>query len=250
MSEPPTKSRPGGSTAPRRPFQFSLRTLFLGMLTLCVVLGIGYTTAAIEGYVEAGILAGSIAAVIAAIIWTAVLTRSWTHTLVRSLYLLVIGLLVVALLPPMNMVRSGRKVSCPSNLRQVTTALLLYERNHGQLPPAYTIDAQGNRLHSWRTLILPYLEFGHVYDLADLSQPWDAAVNQQVRNLDMYIYQCAAHPQAGKNPSFTSYVAVVGPETDVAGRNWSAAERGGRRFGQHALDRRICRQRYRLGRAA
>ena len=45
---------------------------------------------------------------------------------------------------------------CVNNLKQIALALHNYEEVYKVLPPAYTVDAQGRPLHSWRTLILPY----------------------------------------------------------------------------------------------
>ena len=45
-----------------------------------------------------------------------------------------------------------------SNLKQIGLALLNYEQTNGRLPPAAVADKQGKAMHSWRTLILPYLE--------------------------------------------------------------------------------------------
>ena len=51
-----------------------------------------------------------------------------------------------------------RCAQCVDNLKQIALALNNYEQEYNALPPAYTVDADGRPLHSWRTLILPYLE--------------------------------------------------------------------------------------------
>ena len=65
----------------------------------------------------------------------------------------------------------------PNNLKQIALALLNYEQAHHALPPAYTVDAQGRPLHSWRTLILPYLDQESLYQTIDLSKPWNDPAN-------------------------------------------------------------------------
>ena len=45
---------------------------------------------------------------------------------------------------------------CRNKMQQIGIALQKYHDQHGSFPPAYTVDADGNPLHSWRTLILPY----------------------------------------------------------------------------------------------
>src|SRR4029450_11476448 len=82
----------------------------------------------------------------------------------------VIGVLIGLLLP--NMRRSGvsaaRRMSCQNHLKQIAIALLNYQDVYHSLPPAYTVDASGKPLHSWRTLILPYLEPRALYEKIDL----------------------------------------------------------------------------------
>ena len=48
-----------------------------------------------------------------------------------------------------------QRLQCQSNLTQVMNAVVAYHGEHGVFPPAYTVDAAGKRLHSWRVLILP-----------------------------------------------------------------------------------------------
>jgi hypothetical protein len=93
--------------------------------------------------------------------------------------------LLLALLGPLNR-GSGRgaaqRIQCVNNLKQIGLALHNYEQDHGTLPPAFTVDAKGRPLHSWRTLILPYMEYGRLYERIDLSRPWDDPANAQALN--------------------------------------------------------------------
>jgi len=97
---------------------------------------------------------------------------------------------------------------CDSNLQQIATALSLYESDYGSLPPAYTTNENGERLHSWRTLILPYLEDESLYESIDLDAPWDSEENALVHSLPLDIYQCPADSTG--SPTDTSYVMIVG----------------------------------------
>ena len=50
-------------------------------------------------------------------------------------------------------------------------AVANYHGTYGCFPPAYIPDARGRPMHSWRVLILPFLErLGHV------DRPWDFRV--------------------------------------------------------------------------
>jgi len=73
----------------------------------------------------------------------------------------------------------ARRSQCKNNLKQIGLALHNYVDHHGVLPPAYTVDANGKRLHSWRTLILPYLDQAELFNRIDLSKPWDDPVNEK-----------------------------------------------------------------------
>jgi prepilin-type processing-associated H-X9-DG protein len=76
------------------------------------------------------------------------------------------------------------------------------------LPPAYTVDAAGKPLHSWRTLILPYIEKKKLYDEIDLSKPWDNPVNRAAYETNLSFYHC---PSGNAGKSQTTYLAVVAP---------------------------------------
>ena len=88
------------------------------------------------------------------------------------------GILLALLLPAVQAAReASRRMECSNNLKQISLAMHSYHDVYGSLPPAYTIDEEGRRLHSWRTLLLPYLEAGQIYEQLDLSQPWDSLDN-------------------------------------------------------------------------
>ena len=55
------------------------------------------------------------------------------------------------------------------------------EANGGAYPAAYTVDAEGKPLHSWRVLILPYLGDAEsaLYEQIRLDEPWDSEWNSQ-----------------------------------------------------------------------
>ena len=77
------------------------------------------------------------------------------------------------------------------------------------LPPAYTVDANGKPLHSWRTLILPFLEQQALYETIDLTKPWDDPVNATGAQLSpLWIYHC---PSDGGPQNRTTYLANVAP---------------------------------------
>ena len=126
------------------------------------------------------------------------------------LVVVVIGLVVAFLLPMKRTAReAARRNSCMNNLKNITLALYAYADENGTLPPAYTVDDQGNRLHSWRTLILPYMGYASLYNTIDLTKPWDDLVNAKARESIVEAHQCPSSTATG---NLTNYLAVVGPD--------------------------------------
>lgn len=53
----------------------------------------------------------------------------------------------------------ANQLHCANQVQQIGLAIFNYAQVYRCLPPAYTTDRSGRRLHSWRTLILPYLVY-------------------------------------------------------------------------------------------
>jgi hypothetical protein len=90
-------------------------------------------------------------------------------------------------------------------------AVATYHDFYGSFPPAYIADAQSKPMHSWRVLILPFLEQQELYDQYDFSEPWDGPNNRKLLSQRPSIY--AFHDSESKQGTATNYVAVVGNET-------------------------------------
>jgi prepilin-type processing-associated H-X9-DG protein len=105
---------------------------------------------------------------------------------------------------------AARRSACKNNLKQIGLALHNYHDDYDAFPPAYTVDADGNRLHSWRTLILPYLDQKPLYERIDLSKPWDDPANEEALKTRIDPYCC---PNAESPENHTSYLAVVSPNS-------------------------------------
>ena len=118
-----------------------------------------------------------------------------------------IGVLLALLLPATRRARpAAYRMQCSNNLKQIGLALLSYESTYRRLPPAYTVDSNGNRLHSWRTLILPYLEQNDLYSRVDFSKPWDDPANEAVCRELLPVYRC---PSNSTQRGQTTYMVVV-----------------------------------------
>jgi type II secretory pathway pseudopilin PulG len=134
----------------------------------------------------------------------------WRPTLLGCLAVIgIVGVVVALLLPNVRRSReSVRHMQCSNNLKQIAVALHSYHDAYGVLPPAHTVDADGKPLHSWRTLILPFMGYEPIYDKIDLSKPWDDPANKEVFDLSVPGYSC---PSATSTPIETTYMAVAVP---------------------------------------
>lgn len=107
-----------------------------------------------------------------------------------------------------------RRWACKNNLRQIGLALYTYHEVYDTFPPAYVADENGRPMHSWRVLILPYIEEESLYEKYDFNEPWDGPHNSRLLTRMPFLYEC---PSAIRNrkeaSSYTSYLAVVGPRT-------------------------------------
>jgi len=118
------------------------------------------------------------------------------------------------LLPVVQAAReTARRANCTSNMKQLAIALQNYHAANGSFPPAYTVDANGQPMHSWRALLLPYLEDARSAALAQqykFDEPWNGPNNSRLATQMPDEFHC---PSSNSPAGETSYLAVVGPET-------------------------------------
>ncbi len=110
---------------------------------------------------------------------------------------------------------AARRVSCSGHLCQLAVALRSYHDVYGTLPPAVVCDAQGRPQHSWRVLLLPYLDAGDVYADYRFDEPWDGPHNRRLAARMPAVYRCPGAPD--RRGPWTNFVVVVGPETPFPG---------------------------------
>lgn len=127
------------------------------------------------------------------------------------LFILCAGVLAGLLLPAVQSAReAARRMQCQNNMKQIALALHNYESAYKSFPPAYTVDAAGNKLHSWRTLILPFIDqqTNSIYKQIDLTKPWDDPANSRFLDVDLPVFKC---PSSITPQGSTTYVVVVDP---------------------------------------
>jgi prepilin-type processing-associated H-X9-DG protein len=131
----------------------------------------------------------------------------------------ILGLLVFMFLP---IGRGGareaaRRMQCSNHLKQIGLALQNYHDTFQSLPPAYIADADGKPMHSWRVLILPFLEANNPQQMAlakkyDFNEPWNGPNNSKLHKEVMDVFRCPSRPGKQSNTE-TSYVVVRGTQT-------------------------------------
>jgi hypothetical protein len=124
-----------------------------------------------------------------------------------------IGLIILVLSQEWGSREAAWKVQCRNNLRQIALAMANYNDTYHCYPPAYVADGAGRPMHSWRVLLLPFLEFPEIYKDYRFDEPWDGPHNRLLPNFVSQIYQCPADKNRSKDSAETDYVVVVGPNT-------------------------------------
>lgn len=146
--------------------------------------------------------------------------------------IIIIGMLIGLLFPPFISGRTPEECRdmCVSRLKQLALALHAYHEDFGSFPPAYIADADGKPSHSWRSLVLPYIDGGpgkgDVYteleEKYSFDGLWNSPGNSKLsfdgrihRHFCGSAYCCPDDPSRWDSPveaDAASYFAVVGPQ--------------------------------------
>ena len=74
--------------------------------------------------------------------------------------------------------RASRRMQSMSNAKQIALAVQHREDAKGHLPPGMLTAADGQALHGWQTLLLPYFEQASLFHSINLKTPWTAEENK------------------------------------------------------------------------
>jgi prepilin-type processing-associated H-X9-DG protein len=137
-------------------------------------------------------------------------------TLTRGIvyvFLLNFFVIIPLLLPAISPAREApRGALCTKNLNQIGFALRNYHDAKGHFPPLNVNDKDGNPLLSWRIEILPFMDYGNLYNSLRKDEPWNSPHNAKLLSRVLPEYKCPSDIHDRYNFS-TSYVAVIGPGT-------------------------------------
>ena len=126
-------------------------------------------------------------------------------TLIELLVVIaIIGVLVALLLPAIQAAReAARRTQCQSNTKQLALAVHSYHDIRQHLPPLYTPAANapftvafGLETHSWRTLILKYIEENSLANEINLSASAVDPSNQAAVNRSVALFNCPSTPRS------------------------------------------------------
>ncbi len=90
-------------------------------------------------------------------------------------------------------------------------AVANYHETYKCYPPPFIADADGKPLHSWRILVLPFLERNDLYKQYRFDEPWDGPSNRKIADQMPSIY--ALHGIEKPGNITTNYLRVVGDQT-------------------------------------
>ena len=134
--------------------------------------------------------------------------------LVELVVVIAILFILVAMLIPMvgrgGSREAARRIHCLNTMRQIALAAHNYESDNGHFPPAYIADEHGKPMHSWRVLLLPYLEHQALYDSYLMDEPWDGPNNSKLHEEIVSLYRC---PSSSSGETCTDYVLITGEGT-------------------------------------
>ncbi|MCC9609735.1 DUF1559 domain-containing protein [Blastopirellula sp. JC732] len=120
------------------------------------------------------------------------------------------GVLVALLLPAIAAARhTAQQAVVSNNMKQIGLALHMYHEVYHSLPPVYVADENGKPMHSWRVLILPFLERQDLYESYDFDEPWDGPTNSMMMAARPEVY---ADPRVSDDDGTkTTFQAIAGP---------------------------------------
>lgn len=172
--------------------QFHLSTIFLAAVVIATSLAMGSVGWVITALVVIAILAGP---------------QRFVVGLATLATIVLVSNCLIAYHPPAR--ESARRSACRNNLKYIAIGLHNYHDAYGVFPPACVLDKDGMPTHSWRTLVLPFIDESPLYQRYRFDEPWNGPNNAAMTQLRPRVYACPSDSDIGQER--TSYVAVLGP---------------------------------------
>ncbi|MBW3538912.1 MAG: DUF1559 domain-containing protein [Planctomycetes bacterium] len=97
-----------------------------------------------------------------------------------------------------------------NNLKQIGLALYNFADTHKSFPPAVIHGPDGKPWHSWRVVLLPYLDQAPLYNAYRWDEPWNGPNNSKLLSKMPQVYRDPAYGDS--DDFYTHYAAVVGED--------------------------------------
>lgn len=168
------------------------------------------------------------------------MVRRRGFTLIELLVVIaIIAVLIALLLPAVQQAReAARRTQCKNNLKQLGLALHNYEGSFTKFPPSSTSGLNGGawaynpaqpldpatHLHSFASLILPYIDGANVYNTINYNVSAMDPANRQIASTQLPFYLCPSYTGSlvANDPMYVSQIGF----DKYAVRNYAAM--GGR----------------------
>jgi hypothetical protein len=95
-----------------------------------------------------------------------------------------------------------------NNLKMIGLAMHNFHDVYGAFPPAVVVGPDGKPWHSWRVLVLPFLEQQALYDQYRFDEPWNGPNNSKLLEKIPSVYRDPVHGEP--MDYFTHYAAATG----------------------------------------
>jgi hypothetical protein len=104
-----------------------------------------------------------------------------------------------------------RSLLVKNQLKQIGLALHSYHDKYECFPPAYVRGPDGTPWHSWRTLLLPYLQQENLYEEYRFDEPWNGPHNSQLIAKQPEVFRSPR--QQSNRIGVAGYLGVVSRRT-------------------------------------
>lgn len=101
-----------------------------------------------------------------------------------------------------------------NNLKQIGLAMHNFHDIFDKFPPAVVYGPDGKPWHSWRVLILPYVDAAPLFEKYRFDEPWNGPNNKKLLSEMPDVYRDPVDPSTDY---FTNYAAATGAGTAFPG---------------------------------
>ncbi|MFO0961175.1 MAG: DUF1559 domain-containing protein [Isosphaeraceae bacterium] len=102
----------------------------------------------------------------------------------------------------------AKRAKSVNNLKQIGLAMHNFHSAYNCFPPAVIFGPDGKPWHSWRVLILPFIEQANLFNKYDFGQPWNSEHNLKILDEMPDVYRDPIHDDPRGH--VTHYVAITG----------------------------------------